>query len=63
MTDKDRVLEIVQDQPDDSSFDEILRELKFAWMIELSLMDSEEGRTISGEVMSQRIASWAQPRR
>lgn len=29
MTDKQRVLQIIRDQPEDSSYDEILRELAF----------------------------------
>ena len=57
-TAKQRVLEIVEDQPDDSSYDEILRELAFERMIERGLQDVEEGRTISSEEMLQRIESW-----
>jgi len=41
---KERVSEIVQAQPDDSSFDEILRELAFSRMVERGLKDSREGR-------------------
>ena len=40
LTVKERVSEIVQAQPDDSSFDEILRELAFSRMIERGLADS-----------------------
>lgn len=57
-TAKDRILEIVEAQPDDSSFDEILRELAFERMIERGLRDVEEGRTISSEEMRRRIESW-----
>jgi predicted transcriptional regulator len=56
---KDRVIHAVEQLPDDSSFDEILRELAFARMVERGLADSEAGRTISHEEMSRRIASWA----
>lgn len=58
-TAKDRILELVGEQPDDSSFDEILRELALARMIQRGLVDSEAGRTISHEEMGQRIRSWA----
>jgi hypothetical protein len=34
MTVKERMLEIIQEQPEDSSYDEILRELAFARMVE-----------------------------
>jgi predicted transcriptional regulator len=55
---KERMLEIIQDQPDDSSYEEILRELAFARMIERGLADSNAGRTISSEEMEKRISSW-----
>lgn len=58
MTVKERMLEIIQEQPDDSSYDEILRELAFARMVERDLADSDEGRTISSEEMESRISSW-----
>jgi predicted transcriptional regulator len=58
MTVKERMLEIIQEQPDDSSYDEILRELAFARMVERGLVDSDEGRTISSEEMESRISSW-----
>lgn len=58
-SDKERLLEIVQEQPEDSSYDEILRELAFARMVERGLADSENGRTLSSEEMDERISSWA----
>lgn len=56
---KERVIHAVEQLPDDSSFDEILRELAFARMVERGLAGSEAGRTISHEEMGRRIASWA----
>ena len=58
-SDKERLLEIVQEQPEDSSYDEILRELAFTRMVERGLADSENGRTLSSEEMDERISSWA----
>ncbi len=55
---KEQMAKIVQEQPDDSSYDEILRELAFARMIERGLVDSQEGRTIIDEEMSRRIKTW-----
>jgi predicted transcriptional regulator len=55
---KDRMIDIIQSQPDDSSYDEILRELAFARMIELGLADSAAGRTITNEELSRRMKSW-----
>jgi predicted transcriptional regulator len=56
-TAKEKMTEIIQQQPDDSSYDEILRELAFV-MVERGLEDSRSGRTISDEEMKRRIQSW-----
>ena len=55
---KDELTKLIQDQPDDSSYDEILRELAFNLMVQRGLVDSDEGRTISNEEMERRIQSW-----
>ena len=55
---KNQILEIVNKQPEDSSFEEILRELAFARMIERGLADVDAGRTISHAEMGNRIAKW-----
>lgn len=58
-TAKEEILDLVGQQPDDSSFEEILREIALARMIARGLADTEAGRTISHEQMGQRIRSWA----
>jgi hypothetical protein len=55
---KEQITHIVQEQPEDSSYDEILRELALARMIERGLEDSQAHRTISDEEMRQRIRIW-----
>ena len=55
---KDEMTRIIQEQPDDSSYDEILRELAFARMVERGLIDSQNNRTISNDEMARRIKSW-----
>ena len=55
---KDEMTRIIQEQPDDSSYDEILRELAFARMVERGLVDSQNNRTISNDEMARRIKSW-----
>ncbi len=55
---KDELTKLIQDQPDDSTYDEILRELAFNLMVQRGLKDSDEGRTISNEEMEHRIRSW-----
>jgi predicted transcriptional regulator len=57
-TPKERVTRIVQDQPEDSSAEEIVRELAFHVMVERGLADSDARRTISNEEMAHRIRSW-----
>jgi predicted transcriptional regulator len=55
---KEAVVEIVQGMPDDSSYDEIVRELVFNRMVERGLADVDAGRTISDEEMERSIESW-----
>jgi len=55
---KEQMTRIIQEQPDDSSYDEILRELAFSQMIERGLEDSKQNRTISDEEMRRRIQTW-----
>jgi hypothetical protein len=57
-TAKEKMTEIIRNQPDDSSYDEILKELAFARMVERGLEDSRAGRTISNDEMDRGIRSW-----
>jgi predicted transcriptional regulator len=57
-TAKQELIRLIEDQPDDSSHDEILRELAFAAMVERGIADSDAGRTVSNEEMARRIESW-----
>lgn len=55
---KEKMTKIIQQQPDDRSYDEILRELAFAMMVERGLNDSTKNRKISNEEMQQGIKTW-----
>jgi len=55
---KEQLIRIIEDQPDDSSSEEIIKELAFATMVERGIADSDVGRTISNEEMARRIESW-----
>ncbi|MEO0852254.1 MAG: hypothetical protein AAFY15_01950, partial [Cyanobacteria bacterium J06648_11] len=57
-TAKDDLRELLKSQPDDSSPEELVRELAFHLMIQRGLGDSDAGRTISNEDLSNRIRSW-----
>ena len=58
-TAKEQMFEIIEKQPDDSSYEELLRELAFERMVERGFDDADQGRTISHEEMGRRISSWA----
>ncbi|HUH05245.1 MAG TPA: hypothetical protein VML75_24770 [Kofleriaceae bacterium] len=58
MTGKQRIVAILDDQPDDSTYEDLLRELVFARMIERGLADVDAGRTVPQEEMEARISSW-----
>ena len=53
---KEKIKKILNTLPDDSTYDEILKELTFNRMIERGLEDSKFNRTISNEQMKQKIA-------
>ena len=55
---KEELIRLIEDQPDDSSREEILRELAFSAMVERGIADSDAGRTVSNEEMARRIESW-----
>lgn len=55
---KERMTEVIQEQPEDASYEEILRELAFGQMIERGLRDSREGKIISNDEMQRRMSAW-----
>jgi len=59
-TAKDELRNILDTQPEDSSTEELVRELAFHVMVQRGLTDADAGRVISNEEMKHRIQSWAQ---
>jgi len=57
-TAKEDIRQLIEQQPDDSSYEELIRELAFGLMVRRGLQDSDEGRTISNDAMGHRIRSW-----
>jgi predicted transcriptional regulator len=55
---KEEMTRIIQAQPDDSSFDEILRELAMARMIDRGLEDSDQGHTITDAELKKQMHQW-----
>lgn len=57
---KEQIKKLLDEQPEDSSYDEILRELAFHRMVERGLADADAGRSVSHEEIGRRIDSWAE---
>ncbi len=55
---KEELAKLIQEQPEDSSREEIVRELAFHVMVQRGLADSDAGRVISNDEMARRIRSW-----
>jgi hypothetical protein len=54
---KEKMKEVIDSQPDDATYEEILRELMFERMVERGLMDSRKGRVISNGEMGHGVRS------
>lgn len=59
VTAKARIRSIVEDQPEDSSYDEILRELAFHRMILKGLDDAREGHVLTDADLRRRMRRWS----
>jgi hypothetical protein len=55
---KEELTQLIQGQPEDSTSEEIVRELALHVMVERGLADSDAKRTISNDEMQRRIRSW-----
>lgn len=55
VTAKEHIADIVKRQPDDSSYDDIIRELALDLIVQRGLKDSDDQRTISNEEIERRI--------
>ncbi|MFQ5791777.1 MAG: hypothetical protein ACE5JI_14990, partial [Acidobacteriota bacterium] len=55
---KEQMIRPIEEQPEDSSYDEILRELAFARMVDRGLADAAAGRVINDRDMKREIDSW-----
>jgi len=55
---KEEAKKIIDALPEDTTYDEILRELAFDKMIQRGLEDIDDGKVISNNEMEQTIAKW-----
>ena len=54
---KERMADVIQNQPEDATYEEILRELAFDKITASELQDSREGKTISNDEMKRRLGA------
>ncbi|MDC7126867.1 MAG: hypothetical protein PQJ46_14950 [Spirochaetales bacterium] len=55
---KEMMINIITNQPEDSSFDEILHELRFNSMVNRGLSDSLNNKVISTEKLIKEVENW-----
>ncbi len=55
---KNVLLAVIEAQPEDASYEEIIRELAFERMIERGLADARAERCVSHQETMRRIRSW-----
>lgn len=55
---KEKMTEVIQSQPDDATYEEIMRELAFERMVARGLEDSRRGQVVSNDDMERRIRTW-----
>ena len=55
---KQRIRKIIDEQPDDASYEELLREVAFNRMVDSGLADARAGRSQSHEQVTEKIRSW-----
>ena len=58
MTVKDIALKIINDLPEDASYDEVIAEIQFRKMVELGIKDSKNNKVISTAKLRQEISKW-----
>lgn len=54
----EKVKEVVSSLPEDSSYDEIIKELMLNKMIKQGLEDSKQGKVTTNRKMLDKIKSW-----
>ncbi len=55
---KSQLAEIIQEQPEDATYEEIMREFAFNRMIDRGMEDLRSGKVITNDEMARRIRIW-----
>ena len=51
-------LKIINDLPEDASYDEVISEIQFRKMVELGIQDSKDNKVISTADLQREITKW-----
>jgi len=57
-TAKETLVYIIARQPDDSTYEELLRQLAYDRMVQRGLEDSKAGRTVTDNEVKRKIDAW-----
>jgi len=55
---KEKMSTIILSQPEDASYEEIMKELAFELMVNRGLDDARKNRVISNEELENKMSSW-----
>lgn len=55
---KEKMTAVIQSQPEDATYEEIMRELAFERMVARGLEDSRHNRVMSNDDMQRRLRAW-----
>ena len=58
MTTKERILQTLQELPEDATYDDAIERLRFVQTIEERIAEADAGQTISHEEVRRRIKAW-----
>ena len=55
---KEEMIKVIKEQPDDSSYDEILQELSFIRMVNKGIEDSKKNKITKNNDIKEEIKNW-----
>ena len=58
MTEKERILKLIENLPDTATIDDIMDELYFRQVVNRGLADVAAGRIVSHEEAKRRLSKW-----
>jgi hypothetical protein len=58
MTEKERILKLIEGLPGTATVDDVMDELYFRQVVDGGLADLTQGRTVSHEEAKKRLAKW-----